>query len=410
MSDSSGADYDEVGRCNLNGGELVRDRDDKRCYRVLRRAGVGTFGTVYSVLNERTGHRTAIKIVRSVPRYLDAAEIEVEILEKMKRRAEAQGIDLRERSIVPVIDHFWTKQNENKHLVIEFESLGPSLYDEIKANRHRGFRFSRVRNFAKQMCRALDFMHTTCDLTHTDIKPENVLLVDAHRDEIRVIDFGGATFSEQHHSKMVNTRQYRAPEVILGLPWSHSSDMWSLGCMLVELVTGALLFQTHEDHEHLALMERILDKDLPQSMLQSAAVNYRRRARRHDRRKDKRDRSPSVVPLENVFEFDRSSDKFLLSRLSQDNDEEASASPDKVRMIWPPRVPHPRREKDTVEFVRHAPRIADSVRRALRRQSDPDRNDSKMQRDFADLVHRMLDFSPSRRISAADALRHSFFQ
>jgi serine/threonine protein kinase len=73
-----------------------------------------------------------------------------------------------------------------------------------------------------------------------------------------VIDFGGATYDWEHKSSIINTRQYRAPEVILGLGWSTPSDVWSLGCILMELYMGELLFQTHDNAEHLALMEAIL--------------------------------------------------------------------------------------------------------------------------------------------------------
>ena len=55
---------------------------------------------------------------------------------------------------------------------------------------------------------------------------------------IRVIDFGSATFEDQYHSKVVSTRHYRAPEVILGLGWSYPCDLWSAGCILYELATG----------------------------------------------------------------------------------------------------------------------------------------------------------------------------
>jgi CDC-like kinase len=60
---------------------------------------------------------------------------------------------------------------------------------------------------------------------------------------IKVIDFGSATFDWEHHSTIVSTRHYRAPEVILELGWSQPCDVWSIGCILFELYLGFTLFQ-----------------------------------------------------------------------------------------------------------------------------------------------------------------------
>ncbi|GJS61055.1 serine/threonine-protein kinase AFC2 isoform X3, partial [Tanacetum coccineum] len=75
---------------------------------------------------------------------------------------------------------------------------------------------------------------------------------------IKVIDIGSTTYDHQDQSYIVSTRHYRAPEVILGHRWSYPCDIWSVGCILVEFCSGEVLFQTHENLEHLAMMERIL--------------------------------------------------------------------------------------------------------------------------------------------------------
>ena len=75
--------------------------------------------------------------------------------------------------------------------------------------------------------------------------------------EIRLIDFGSATFDDEYHSSVVSTRHYRAPEIILNLGWSFPCDIWSIGCILVEFFTGDALFQTHDNLEHLAMMEAV---------------------------------------------------------------------------------------------------------------------------------------------------------
>ena len=72
-----------------------------------------------------------------------------------------------------------------------------------------------------------------------------------------MIDFGSATFNDEYHSSVVSTRHYRAPEIILNLGWSFPCDMWSIGCILVEFYTGDALFQTHDNLEHLAMMESV---------------------------------------------------------------------------------------------------------------------------------------------------------
>jgi dual-specificity kinase len=109
-------------------------------------------------------------------------------------------------------------------------------------------------------------------LVHTDLKPENILLVNPPTTtciDIRLIDFGSATFEKDYHSAVVSTRHYRAPEIILGIGWSYPCDLWSIGCILVEFFTGDALFQTHDNLEHLAMMNSVLGQ-LPQHMILSA--------------------------------------------------------------------------------------------------------------------------------------------
>ena len=115
-------------------------------------------------------------------------------------------------------------------------------------------------------------------LAHTDLKPENILLTakdyetfaDEYKvptsDNIVLIDFGNATFSTEHHSRIINTREYRCPEVLLQCcKWSEISDMWSVGCIACELYNGECLFGgMHEEGEedlglleHLTMVEKI---------------------------------------------------------------------------------------------------------------------------------------------------------
>ena len=108
-----------------------------------------------------------------------------------------------------------------------------------------------------------------------------------HNTDIRLIDFGSATFEDEYHSSVVSTRHYRAPEIILGeatrrvamtdpaghtadalgMPWSYPCDMFSIGCILVEFYTGDALFQTHDNIEHLGMMEVVMGR-MPKRMIE----------------------------------------------------------------------------------------------------------------------------------------------
>ncbi len=91
--------------------------------------------------------------------------------------------------------------------------------------------------------------------------------------EVRLIDFGSATFDWEHHSKVVSTRHYRAPEVILELGWAQPCDVWSVGCIMFELYLGFTLFQTHDNREHLAMMEKILGI-IPERLSRRSRTKY----------------------------------------------------------------------------------------------------------------------------------------
>ncbi|WWC92319.1 uncharacterized protein L201_007273 [Kwoniella dendrophila CBS 6074] len=237
-------------------------------YKIVRLLGQGTFGKVVEARHIETRKKVAIKVIRAVQKYRDASKIEIRVLETLKKH------DSRNDNKCIHLDEYFDFRN---HPCLVSELYGMSVFDFLKQNGFQPFPEKHIQDFARSLLRSVAFLHNL-KLVHTDLKPENILLCSnesrlqgprtkgaksksiLRNTEIRLIDFGSATFETEYHSSVVSTRHYRAPEIILGLPWSYPCDMFSIGCILVEFYTGDALFQTHDNLEHLAMMEVVMGK------------------------------------------------------------------------------------------------------------------------------------------------------
>ncbi|XP_056619148.1 dual specificity protein kinase CLK2b [Triplophysa dalaica] len=251
---------DEEGHLIYEPGDVLQDR-----YEIVGTLGKGTFGKVLECVDHRSGgSHIALKIIKNVKKYREAAHLEINVLENIQQKDPDH-----ESLCVQMLEWF----DYHGHACLSFELLAISTFDFMKQNHYLPYPISHVRHMAYQICLAVNFLHNN-KLTHTDLKPENVLFVNAEytvtcnsqqkRDErcvknttVRLVDFGSATFDHEHHSTVVSTRHYRAPEVILELGWSQPCDVWSIGCILFEYYSGYTLFQTHDNREHLAMMQRV---------------------------------------------------------------------------------------------------------------------------------------------------------
>ncbi|ESO00638.1 hypothetical protein HELRODRAFT_101038 [Helobdella robusta] len=262
---------DEEGHLVYKEGELLNNR-----YKMIETLGQGTFGQVVKCKDLKRDTKVAVKVIRNIAKYKEAAKTEIEILDHIHRTT-SHGRLL----CVRMLDWF----DYYGHMCIVFELLGQSVFDFLKKNHYYPYPIEHVQQIAYQLNRGVKFLHDH-NLAHTDLKPENILFVDSTSEhyksrtirkkdreirrvlctDIQIIDFGSATNDDEHHSKIVSTRHYRAPEVVLELGWSHPCDVWSIGCILFELYTGHTMFQTHDNLEHLAMMERILGP-IPSSMI-----------------------------------------------------------------------------------------------------------------------------------------------
>lgn len=256
----------------------INDLLHKKRYRIVRPLGQGTFGKVVAAYDANTDKEVAVKIIRAVAKYREASRVEIRVLQLLRDKDPLNRYKCIHSQ--DVFDHLG-------HICIVSELLSSSVFDFLKENSYQPFPFSQIQHFASQLLRSVEFLHGL-DLIHTDLKPENILLeaVDSFtvplkpgskktknilkNSNIRLIDFGSATFESDYHATVVSTRHYRAPEIILGMGWSFPCDVWSIGCILIEFYTGEALFQTHENLEHLAMMQKVFGV-MPDRFAQDAA-------------------------------------------------------------------------------------------------------------------------------------------
>ncbi|XP_035482873.1 dual specificity protein kinase CLK4 isoform X4 [Scophthalmus maximus] len=240
-----------------DGGE---NSHKKQSYEVVSSLGAGAFGKVVECIDRDTDKHVAVKIVRNIECFRDVARSEIAVLEEINRLDDDNRF-----ACVRMLDWF----EHEGHICIVFELLGLSTFEFLQQNDFLPFNVEQIRHMAFQIFRAVSFLHRN-KLTHTDLKPENILFVCSNCEnigeeerklrslDVKVVDFGTATFDHEHHESLVSTRHYRAPEVILDLGWNQLCDVWSLGCVVMEFYLGRTLFPTHDSKEHLAMMEKVL--------------------------------------------------------------------------------------------------------------------------------------------------------
>eukprot|EP00792_Barthelona_sp_PAP020_P006652 TRINITY_DN3051_c0_g1_i1.p1 TRINITY_DN3051_c0_g1~~TRINITY_DN3051_c0_g1_i1.p1 ORF type:complete len:560 (+),score=106.75 TRINITY_DN3051_c0_g1_i1:60-1739(+) len=218
-------------------------------YEVLASFGKGSFGKVMKCFDHSTGATVALKMVRNKKRFYHQSLVETRILEHIRDNDSGDKYNM-----VRLLANFRFRG----HLCLVFEPLSINLYEFMKENHYQPMSTSLIRRFTIQLLNCLSFLKKH-QIVHCDIKPENVLMKQSNKSGIKVIDFGSSCFEQERIYTYIQSRFYRAPEIILGLPYGCPIDMWSLGCMLAEFHTGYPLFPGENEHDQLLCMMEILD-------------------------------------------------------------------------------------------------------------------------------------------------------
>ncbi|KAL4928382.1 putative serine/threonine protein kinase (Prp4) [Aspergillus undulatus] len=233
---------DPEGYYNLRIGELINGR-----YHVKQNLGKGMFSSVVRAIDSHTDKLVAIKIIRQNDTMKKAGLKEINILEQLQ---EADPDDKKH------MIKFERSFEHKGHLCMVFENLSMNLREVLKKfGRDVGLNLRAIRAYAQQIFLGLSLMRK-CNILHADLKPDN-LLVNEQRNILKVCDLGSASpASDNEITPYLVSRFYRAPEIILGIPYDYAIDMWSIGCTLFELYTGKILFTGRNNNQMLkSIME-----------------------------------------------------------------------------------------------------------------------------------------------------------
>ncbi|KAL7378482.1 hypothetical protein ABVT39_014504 [Epinephelus coioides] len=228
-------------------------------YELLQSLGEGGFAQVVKCFKKDNNETVAVKILKYGCNY----HSEMTILSILKQKK------LEECNIVKFIDSFRLKNNR---VALAFETLDMTLMDYVTV--HRNFtpmELCDIRSVVQQLAIALNALKTT-GLIHTDIKIDNIMLVDREEKPLRVklIDFGLAQ-QAQEQCVPFQTRHFRAPEIFLGLPFSEAIDMWSVGVVMSVMILAKMVFRGIDDFD--VMRSIVAFRSVPPDHLLNAATN-----------------------------------------------------------------------------------------------------------------------------------------
>ncbi|CAI2728522.1 unnamed protein product [Schistosoma spindalis] len=302
-------------------------------YEILSLLGKGSFGQVVSAYDHMKGCKVALKIIRTEPRFTRQAREEIRILETLRNMRESSGGELNRYDfpIINLYEHFTFR----KHICMTFELLNINLYDLLKLNKFNGLPRDRVRRICFQVLKALQFIQKA-GIIHCDLKPENILLVwpqlpenestnnnnsnninqqNSHhqygdnyykkcqqhqnhyngnnnngydplnnlrsmyqrvteqKDYVKLIDFGSSCFQNGQPYPYIQSRFYRAPEILLRLGYNEAIDTWSFGCLVAELINGLPLFPGEDETDQMACIMEVLGLPHPTLLRHSSELD-----------------------------------------------------------------------------------------------------------------------------------------
>lgn len=248
-SDNKPTEPSKGGYCSITLGVEINNR-----YKVDKYLGEGAYSQVWRALDSKSKNIVVLKIYRSNKKDNESGVSEYKMLEKLNHP-----------NIVKVYDNFLYKATTGKHIVMVMEYLGDTLSEckhhfrgdykednEEDSNKDGGkscFPDEVLKRIMRQLLNTLKYLHNDKKIIHTDLKLDNILLtkqltkIKTLEDfNIKLVDFGTSHLSNGKLNYSIGTFEYNSPEIILGFPYNTLTDIWSCGCIFVEMVSGYCLF------------------------------------------------------------------------------------------------------------------------------------------------------------------------
>ncbi|KAG7666137.1 uncharacterized protein J8A68_000395 [[Candida] subhashii] len=220
-------------------------------YQTINTLGNGSFGNVVLARDHKLDNIVAVKIINNDLNWSLQSINEIKMLKLLNEKE-------RNANILQYFNHF----NFRSHMCITTELLSLNLYSLLELVDFRGLSIDILKTFSKQILNGLEYIHRH-DIIHCDIKPENIMIKlppnPKHSSDItiKIIDFGSSCYANQILFTYIQSRFYRAPEVILGANYDQKIDIWSFGCVIAELFTGYPILPGRNEIEQIGLMLEI---------------------------------------------------------------------------------------------------------------------------------------------------------
>ena len=250
---------------DIKQGELINNR-----YRIVSHFIDGATAGIFQCLDLKTQKDVVLKIFVQQEVSHIYIKHEKHIFDQFKKIKNSE-------IFFPICYDFF---ESNGYTCMVLEKYGANLYEVLKFYKFQPFKRVAIQQFLKQITESLIIL-LEMNYYHSDLKPENVLIdpsIKLLRDEdvfiddnkaqskplkIKLIDFGALKKANKWDTYVTTTVYYRAPEVLMGLRYGKEIDIWSLGCMVLELYTGKVPFLTENHLPHIISIQHMLGKIPP---------------------------------------------------------------------------------------------------------------------------------------------------